>query len=108
MENIPLILFGAGYFIIGLGIPAGMVGAQLILIWPIMRGVRPVDPGRRTAAGVIALVSVLSVLPMIPAALSGAIFAVAIVGVLAVVSAHTLFQLHRTSPALPMRGTGGY
>ena len=51
MENIPLFLFGAGYFVIGLGVPAAMVVAQLVLAWPALRETRPIDTGRRTAAG---------------------------------------------------------
>ncbi|WP_298582964.1 hypothetical protein [uncultured Kocuria sp.] len=99
MENIPLLLFGAGYFIIGLGIPAGLVVGQLVLAWPALRETRPIDSGRRTGAGVLAMMSLLSVVPFVPAALSGKVIPLVLVGVLAGVSAFTLIQLYRTNPA---------
>lgn len=99
MENIPLLLFGAGYFIIGLGIPAGLVVGQLVLAWPALRETRPIDSGRRTGAGVLALVSLLTTMPLVPAALSGKMLPLMLVAVLAGVSSFTLIQLYRTNPA---------
>ena len=107
MENIPLLLFGAGYFLIGLGVPLAMVVAQLVLAWPALRETRPIDSGRRTAAGVLALVSLLSIVPFVPAALSGKVIPLVLVGVLAGVSVFTLIQLYRTNPAPRIDGPRG-
>lgn len=107
MENIPLLLFGAGYYVIGLGVPAGLVVGQLVLAWPALRESRPLDSGRRTGAGVLALVSLLSMAPLAPAALSGKLLPLLLVAVIAGVSAFTLIQLYRTNPTPRTEGPRG-
>lgn len=107
MENVPLLVFAAGYYVLGLGVPAAVVVGQLILAWPALRETRPIGSGRRTAAGVLALVSLLSAVAYVPAALAGKVLPLLLVTVVAGVSVFTLIQLYRTSPAPRMEGGHG-
>lgn len=65
------------------------------------------DSARRTAAGVLALVSLLSTVPLVPAAMSGKALPLVLVGVLAGVSVRTLIQLHSTGSTPPVGGARG-
>lgn len=107
MESIPLILFGAGYYVMGVGVPLAMVIAQLGFAWPVIRGSQSVTPTRRTATGALALMCLLSGLLSLPVAASGEIIPVVLAAVLIIPAVVILVRLHQTSRSTPSGGPGG-
>lgn len=108
MENIALLLFGAGYYVMGLGVPLAMVVAMLAFAWPALRGSGELTPPRRAAASVLALMCLLSGLFSLPSVLSGSPLSLILMGLLIIPAIFTLVRLHQTHGSGSHGGYGGY
>lgn len=108
MENLLLYLFGAGYFIMGLGVPLAMIIAQLSFAWPVLWGSRTVSSTRRTAAGALALMCLLSGLMSLPVAAFGSPVIMALAAAFIVPAVFTLTRLHQTGSSSTGRNHHGY